>query len=345
MNQPENKTKKRLPVGQQLVRADKWPTIGEKNPAGHIGDWQLSICGHVKHENSWSIDQLRKMPQTELVTDIHCVTRWSKFDMKFSGVLLQDLLELCHVGESAQFVSFIAKSERDHSTSLSLVEAIELGTLVALDFKDEPLPVDHGGPLRTIVPGKYFYKSLKWLTRIELLAEDRLGFWESDSGYHNNADPWLEQRYIASSINKQEAAKLIKSRDFSDRDLRSLNAGGRDLNDLNAEGALLRNADFSKSQLLRASFRGANLSNAHFRFSQLSHANFENADLEGADFTGADLRGANLSNASLFGSSFFARENPEQGALIDDTTVLPSDFHEVLTPEQTDYIRDKLSDQ
>ena len=122
----------------------------------------------------------------------------------------------------------------------------------------------HGGPIRNIVPRKYFYKSVKWLEKIELLSEDRLGYWEADTGYHNLADPWKEQRYMASTIDRRTAAKLIESKDFSNRDLRSIDASNRNLDGLNASGASLRDASFEQCSLVGADFSNANLSNANF---------------------------------------------------------------------------------
>ena len=153
----------------------------------------------------------------------------------------------------------------------TLDTAIAQQTLIAIDVDGQPLPPDHGGPIRNLVPGRYFYKSVKWLEEIELLEQDRLGFWEAESGYHNLADPWQEQRYLAPTIDRREAAKLIDSKNFSQRDLRGIDASSRQLPGLMAAGAALRNADFSFSDLQGADFSEANLSNAHFRRTDLRH--------------------------------------------------------------------------
>src|SRR5205085_4547294 len=136
-----------------------------------------------------------------------------------------------------------ARSERGHSTSLPLADALALDTLVALTHEGAPLEPIHGGPVRTVVPERYFYKSVKWLERIELLAEDRLGYWEAEAGYHNNADPWLEQRYMAPNLDRLLVSSLLAARDFSNLDLRSIHAAGMDLRGLNARNSLLRDAN------------------------------------------------------------------------------------------------------
>jgi Oxidoreductase molybdopterin binding domain/Pentapeptide repeats (8 copies) len=245
----------------------------------------------------------------------------------------------------ARFVSFSARSERNHSTSLVLSEAIELGTLIALDCEGEPLSAEHGGPVRVIVPGRYFYKSLKWLAGVELLAEDRLGYWEATAGYHNHADPWREERYIAPGLSKQQAATVLASRDWSGRNLLSIDAAGRQLRGLVAHRALLRNANFRRCDLREARFREANLSNAHFQGADLRGASFTNADCEGANFSGADLRGADFGGASLFGASFCSEADAGEPAAVtqlDSTTRIDSAAIEQLTPQQQEFVRRNL---
>ena len=125
-----------------------------------------------------------------------------------------------------------------HSTSLPLEDARQLDVLIALNFAGVPITSEHGGPVRSVTPGRYFYKSLKWLIGIELLAEDRLGYWEASAGYHNRADPWHEERYVASGLSKQDAAQIFAERDLSGRELVSLDGSDRDLSGLQARGAL-----------------------------------------------------------------------------------------------------------
>jgi DMSO/TMAO reductase YedYZ molybdopterin-dependent catalytic subunit len=331
-----------LPPGQQLVAPGKWPFVGERQARADNSPWSLTIAGAVSRPRAYSLGDLRALPQVERAIDIHCVTRWSKLGARFSGVPLADLLEAAGPDPAARFVSFVARSERAHSTSLPRDEALSLNTLVALDYEGAPLPPEHGGPVRTIVPGRYFYKSLKWLERIELLPEDRLGYWEATAGYHNTADPWREQRYIAPSLTKQQAAALIAARDFSGRDLLSINAAGHDLAGLVARGALLRNADFRRCNLRRACFDGANLTNAHLEAADLREATFRGADLEGVNFAAADLRGADLSGASLFGATFVEERDgqpmAETAAQFDPRTRLEAEQLEALTPVQFAFV-------
>lgn len=332
----------RLPPNQQLVAPDKWPVIGERNPAAGLRP-ELRIHGLVGSPQIWTTAQLAELPQTTIQLDLHCVTRWSKFDLQFSGVLLRDLLRLAQPDPAAKYISFIAHSDRRHSTSLPLADALELNTLLATHVDGQPLPVEHGGPIRNIVPLRYLYKSVKWLAELELLPADRLGYWEAESGYHNMADPWKEQRYLAPTLDRRAAAKLIESRDFSGHDLLSIDASQRELNGLRARAALLRNADFRNSQLQRADFAQANLSNAHFEHADLRNADFQGADLEGACFAGADLRGANFSGSSLFGASFFSGAGESRlAARLDSTTNIPAACLPPLTPEQLDFVQQCL---
>ena len=293
-----------LPPGQQLAAPGKWPVVGERASAVSDEPWRVEIVGQVQKPCLLSLEALRAMPQREQAIDIHCVTRWSKPSMAFRGVPLAALIEQAHPTAAARFVSFVARSERGHSTSLPLADALRLESIVAFEADGRPLPPEHGGPVRLVVPSRYFYKSLKWLTRIELLESDRLGYWESEAGYHNTADPWHEQRYLASTISKTAAQAILAQRDLQERDLRGLSAAGRDLAGLKAARAQLRDADFRRCDLSGASFDGANLSNAHFEAARLRGATFRHADLEGANFDGADLRGAVLLADSITAATF-----------------------------------------
>jgi DMSO/TMAO reductase YedYZ molybdopterin-dependent catalytic subunit len=333
-NSPTNAV---LPPGQQLAAPGKWPFVGERSPAESVEPWSVEIVGLVDRPQRLSLEDLARLPRVERAVDIHCVTRWSKLGMRFGGVTLQSLLDLTGCQAAARFVSFVARSPREHSTSLALEDALQLGTLIVLTAGGQPLPSEHGGPVRTVVPGRYFYKSLKWLKRIELLADDRLGFWEAVAGYHNHADPWKEQRFIASSITRQQAAELMVSRVFTD-DLRGIDARGRDLSSLQAAGALLRDADFREAKLIAADFSRANLSIAKLQRADLRQASFRDADVEGVDFCGANLSGADFRGASLFGSTF-VDEAAGLAATIDATTQFDREKLEELAPLQVDFIR------
>jgi hypothetical protein len=298
------------------------------------------ISGEVTTPRTFSLPELAALGCVEQVVDIHCVTRWSKLAAAFKGVPLFRLLEVARPTSDARFISFISRSERGHSTSLPLNVALELGTLIALEYDGRPLESTHGGPVRVVVHDRYFYKSLKWLERIELLSIDRLGYWEQTAGYHNEADPWLEQRFIAPKLSKSLVARLLNARDFSGHDLLGLNVAGMALNGLAARGALLRTADFRGCSLQCANFEGANLSNARFDQADLRNASFVDADLEGASFIAADLRGANFSGAALTAATFCISDPAvvESGAIVDASTQFDSSSAVNLTPIQEAFL-------
>lgn len=341
-----------LPPGQQLAAPGKWPLVGERVPRESERPWQLRIFGLVDRPREWTLEALRNRHQTEMIVDIHCVTRWSRLQMRFRGIPLQELLdEVGPLPAEAAFLSLIARSERSHSTSLRLDEAVQLRTLVALEHDGQPIGIEHGGPIRVIVPGKYFYKSLKWLEQIDVLSQDRLGYWEAECGYHNEADPWREQRYIVSSIPRHRLRELLAGLDFSGQNLLSLELRSHKLDGLRCVDAVLRNADFRDCSLRGADFSRANLTNTRFAGADLREAVFDHADLEGCDFSGADLRGSNLGGASLFGASFTSDATTESdgltarrlSAVFDRSTVIDRLALEQLVPSQAQFLADALS--
>ena len=333
----------KLPPNQQLAAPGRWPVVGERAPRRSDEPWRVAIVGLVAAPRVWTLEEIVAMPRVEQTIDIHCVTRWSKPGAKFSGVPLARLLEACGPLPEARFLSFVARSERGHSTSLPLAEVVAAGALVALGYEGAPLEEIHGGPVRVVVPGRYFYKSVKWLERVDVLAEDRLGYWEREAGYHNEADPWREQRYIAPNLDRRALADALSRRDFRDRDLRSLDATGLDLRGLDARGALLRDADFRGVNLAGARFDAANLSNAHLEGANLEGASFVGADVEGANFRGADLRGADFTRASMIAATFVDEADVATFARIDGTTLMDDSAVELLTPAQQSFVRRALS--
>jgi DMSO/TMAO reductase YedYZ molybdopterin-dependent catalytic subunit len=182
---------KRLPPGQYLT--EKWPVLhaGEV-PKTDLATWDLRIFGEVEEPVRLTWDEFKALPSREITVDIHCVTRWSRFDTRFRGVHWSELAKLVRPKPSARFV--VAHAEHGFTTNVPL-EAIEAGdALLAYEADDEPLTPDHGWPLRLVVPSRYFWKSAKWLRGLELRATDEPGFWER-YGYHNDADYWQEERY------------------------------------------------------------------------------------------------------------------------------------------------------
>lgn len=334
-----------LPPHQQLIRDRRWPVVGEKGPRGSDDLWSLSITGAVTHPITWSLEELSALPQVQRTIDLHCVTRWTKHDVPFEGVPLGELLTLAGPLPHARYISCIARSNRQHSSSMVLDELLGLEPLVALRVYGELLSVEHGGPMRLVVPERYFYKSVKWVTQIELLEHDRLGYWEAEAGYHNHADPWREERYLASNLARHQVQQMIDSKHLPPGDYRGFAANRRDLARLQACDALLRDADFRDANLREANFARANLTNAHFNGACLAHASFADADIEGADFSGADLRGANLEVASMFGATFChigpdgTLRNP---AKIDRHTRWNNRLFDSLVDEQQAFIQNQL---
>jgi DMSO/TMAO reductase YedYZ molybdopterin-dependent catalytic subunit len=188
----------RLPAGQHEVRT--WPVL-DLGVHPHIAraDWRLEITGQVLAPRTLRFEELLELPQVELESDFHCVTTWSFLDARFGGVRLCDLMELVVPASSARFVYATAYdadplSGEAYSTNLPLERALDPDVLLVHTWNGAPLPREHGGPLRMVVPRLYAWKGAKWLRGLELLAEDRPGFWER-RGYSSSAEPWFEDRF------------------------------------------------------------------------------------------------------------------------------------------------------
>jgi DMSO/TMAO reductase YedYZ molybdopterin-dependent catalytic subunit len=182
----------RLPPGQYLT--EKWPVLHAGSVAQYrdLTGWSLRVFGEVEEELELSWEQLSELPRTSNVQDIHCVTRWSKFDTSFEGVHWRELAKLARPKPTARFA--IAHAEAGFTANVPLSFLEQDDAILATHGDGELLTPDHGYPLRLVVPGKYFWKSAKWLRRIELSSVDTPGFWER-YGYNNDADPWQEERY------------------------------------------------------------------------------------------------------------------------------------------------------
>lgn len=181
----------RLPPGQHLVR--DWPVL-DLGIQPHIPTrvWKLDVFGLVENPVALDWDAFLALPQTREVTDIHCVTTWSRYDNGWEGVLVRDLLDLVMPKPEAHFV--VLHSRDGYTTNLALADFAAEDAILAHSWEGAPLTREHGGPMRLVVPHLYFWKSAKWLQRIEFIGADRRGFWE-ERGYHNHADPWKEERY------------------------------------------------------------------------------------------------------------------------------------------------------
>jgi DMSO/TMAO reductase YedYZ molybdopterin-dependent catalytic subunit len=181
----------RLPPGQYLT--EKWPVLHVGTvPETDLATWDFRVFGEVESPITLMWQQLRELPSTEIMVDIHCVTRWSRFDMSFRGVSWNDLAELVRPKPSARFV--VAHAEQGYTTNVPLEALDDERAMIAHEADGEPLAPEHGWPLRLVVPSRYFWKSAKWLRGLELLDHDQPGYWER-YGYHNDADYWREERY------------------------------------------------------------------------------------------------------------------------------------------------------
>ena len=161
-------------------------------PQTDLATWDFQVFGEVDRPLRLSWDELQELPSAEVTIDIHCVTRWSRFDTSFRGVHWRELAKLVQPKPSARFV--IAHAEQGFTANSPLAAIEDDNALIVYEADGGPLTPDHGWPARLFVPTKYFWKSAKWLTGLELTASDKPGFWER-YGYNNNADYWKEERY------------------------------------------------------------------------------------------------------------------------------------------------------
>ncbi len=181
----------RLPPGQRLV--ENWPVLDLGiQPDVPKADWRLTIDGAVENPVTWDWDAFMAQPQVEDVSDVHCVTQWSRYDNRWTGVSTRHVIDLVKPTPQAAHVVFHGYD--GYTTNVSLEAFAEDDCLIAHSHDGAPISREHGGPARLIIPRYYLWKSAKWVKRIEFVAADQPGFWEV-RGYHNVGDPWLEQRY------------------------------------------------------------------------------------------------------------------------------------------------------
>jgi DMSO/TMAO reductase YedYZ molybdopterin-dependent catalytic subunit len=181
----------RLPPGQVLTR--KWPVLHYGTvPDVDTARWTFAVTGAVSSPLALTWAELLALPRQETACDIHCVTRWSRFDNIFGGVPVQALLQRARPRPSARFV--LVHAEQGFTTNVPLADLDRPANLLALTHDGEPLTPEHGGPVRLLIPHLYLWKSAKWVRGFELLEEDYPGFWEQN-GYHMRGDPWTEERY------------------------------------------------------------------------------------------------------------------------------------------------------
>ncbi|MBX5435653.1 MAG: sulfite oxidase-like oxidoreductase [Alicyclobacillaceae bacterium] len=206
--------RRRLPPGQVLTT--KWPVLHEGPvPQTDLSTWDFRIFGLVEEERRLTWEEFQRLPRTQSVSDIHCVTTWSRFDNHWEGVSFRDVMNLVRVKPEARYV--MVHAENGYTTNIPLEDLLLEGVLFADTHDGQPLTPEHGWPLRLVVPHLYFWKSAKWVRGIEFMAEDRPGFWER-YGYHLYGDPWLDQRYrddpewLGTGLTTDEYYRTIKSR-------------------------------------------------------------------------------------------------------------------------------------
>ncbi len=181
----------RLPPGQSLTNRFPVLTYGPV-PKFDPATWDFKVFGTVERPTQWTWETFQQMPTVKITVDIHCVTRWSKFDTVWEGVQFKHIAEL--VGMKAETKHIIAHCDYGYTTNVPLEDMMRDNVLLTYKYDDKPLEPDHGAPVRTLVPHLYFWKSAKFLRALEFSTVDKPGFWEQ-AGYHNYGDPFKEERY------------------------------------------------------------------------------------------------------------------------------------------------------
>jgi DMSO/TMAO reductase YedYZ molybdopterin-dependent catalytic subunit len=188
---PQEPIRQRLPPGQREVTDFPVLDLGQQ-PDITTRDWSLSVGGLVDNPIRWDWQAFMAQPQSEIVSDIHCVTSWSRYDNRWAGVSARTLLSVVRPREEARFLLF--RSYDGYTTNVPLARFDDDDVLLAHSWQGQALSRDHGGPVRVVVPKLYFWKSAKWLRHITVSDHDTAGYWEQ-RGYHDEGDPWTEERY------------------------------------------------------------------------------------------------------------------------------------------------------
>ena len=209
----ETEATKRLPPGQVLT--EKWPvlTYGQ-TPSADLKTWTFRCFGLVEEPVSWTWKEFLDLPRVQTTCDIHCVTRWSRYDNRWEGVAVREILRRAKPKPEA--VAVMARTQEGYTTNVALADLEADDTVLAIKHDGRDLPAEHGGPCRLVVPRLYFWKSAKWIRAFEFLDVNAPGFWEVN-GYHLRADPWKEERYSDQETNamqrmRSEAARRLRAR-------------------------------------------------------------------------------------------------------------------------------------
>jgi DMSO/TMAO reductase YedYZ molybdopterin-dependent catalytic subunit len=188
---PDTQRENRVPPGQRLT--EKWPVLHYGFvPDIDLAQWTFTISGLVKERRVLTYEEFASLPRVKVLSDIHCVTGWSRLNNLWGGVSTGVIKSLTTILPEAKFV--IVHAAGNFTTNLTLSDFFATDVLFAMEHDGQPLTPEHGYPVRLVVPRLYFWKSAKWVTGIEFRAKDMPGFWES-RGYHNHGDPWKEERY------------------------------------------------------------------------------------------------------------------------------------------------------
>jgi DMSO/TMAO reductase YedYZ molybdopterin-dependent catalytic subunit len=196
----------RLPPGQSPTTKFPVLTVG-RTPRVAPEEWSLEVMGEVEAPLTLSWADLMARPQVDQVVDVHCVTRWSQFDMDWRGVGVRALIEQARPTSRATHV--MVHAHGDYTTNLPLEALLDEDVLIAHTLDGEPLAREHGGPARLLVPRRYLWKSAKWVRALELMEGDRPGLWERN-GYHNDGDPWSEERHAADPLAVRERRRDLR---------------------------------------------------------------------------------------------------------------------------------------
>ncbi|NJD59601.1 MAG: sulfite oxidase-like oxidoreductase [Anaerolineales bacterium] len=184
-------TPDRVPPGQYVT--SDFPILSAgPTPRTRLDQWSFEINGLVNMPVRWSWDEFIKLPSQQYTVDIHCVTKWTKLDTLWEGVSVDTLIAAVDIDPQAQYV--LAFCDGGYSTNMPLLELTGGKAFIAYRYQDAPLPAEHGGPARLVVPALYFWKSAKWVRGLTFFEKDQPGFWET-LGYNNHGDPWKEERY------------------------------------------------------------------------------------------------------------------------------------------------------
>ena len=190
---PDTRRAQRIPPGQSRTR--KWPVLDASGPAEVNPDsWQFRLAGLVNTPKKWCWQEFLALPRSKVFADFHCVTRWSRLGNLWEGVSTRELVASAGGLKPEARFALVYGHDRGWTTNLPLEDFLAEDALVAVSHDGEPLSLEHGGPARLIVPRLYAWKSAKWVAGVELLEQDRAGFWE-ENGYHMRGDPWTQERF------------------------------------------------------------------------------------------------------------------------------------------------------